>query len=314
MAHFLGMSNLRGRFERQYRCFSVMMMSQAKPHYEQGGKIFLPPDALEELSRLDIQYPMMFSLSNPGTGRVSHAGVLEFLAEPGRVYLPHWMMNNLLLSEGDMITITNVNLQVATFAKFQPCSVDFLDISNPKAVLENTLRNFSCLTTSDTIAIEYNSKVYEIRVLEVKPAGGSNAVSIIECDMQLDFAAPEGYVEPDYKGMKAAEEAKRAEEERDRVLRERKQAKQLAQEQRRFGGSAGQRLDGKKKKGAEDVSEAVEELVKKELGLGGFVPFSPGALIFPRPIGVDPETPTAEGNFEAFSGKGEALRKRSSKQ
>lgn len=42
-------------------------------------------------ARLDIQYPMLFSLSNPGAGRVSHAGVLEFLAEPGRVYLPHWV-------------------------------------------------------------------------------------------------------------------------------------------------------------------------------------------------------------------------------
>lgn len=50
------------------------------------------------------------------------------------------------------------------------------------SVLENCLRNFSCLTTGDVIAIKYNSKVYELCVLETKPG---NAVIIIECDMNV---------------------------------------------------------------------------------------------------------------------------------
>lgn len=33
-------------------------------------------------------------------------------------------------------------------------------------------------------------------ILETRPG---NAVSIIECDMDVDFAAPVGYEEPDYK-------------------------------------------------------------------------------------------------------------------
>lgn len=130
--------------------------------------------------------------------------------------------------------------------------------------------------------------------------------------MQLDFAPPEGYVEPDYKALKAAEEAKKAEEEKERMIQERKLAKRLAEEQRRFGG-AGQRLDGKKKKGAEEITDSVKELVQKQLGSGEFVPFRPGTLIFPRPVGLGPETPKADGEFQAFSGKGEALRKRGSK-
>ena len=44
------------------------------------------------------------------------------------------MMRNLLLNEGDLVEVENVSLQVATFTKFQPQSVDFLDITNPKAV------------------------------------------------------------------------------------------------------------------------------------------------------------------------------------
>ena len=44
------------------------------------------------------------------------------------------MMRNLLVEEGEIITVSNVSLQTCTYAKFQPQSVDFLDISDPKAV------------------------------------------------------------------------------------------------------------------------------------------------------------------------------------
>ena len=44
------------------------------------------------------------------------------------------MMKNLLLKEGEIIEVKYVNLEVARFVKFQPQSVDFLEISNPKAV------------------------------------------------------------------------------------------------------------------------------------------------------------------------------------
>lgn len=87
----------------------------------------------------------------------------------------------------------SASLPVATFAKFQPHSVDFLDLTNPKAVLESRLRNFACLSSGDVVAITYNNKVYEMSVLETKPA---SAVSVIECDLNVDFAAPVGYQEP----------------------------------------------------------------------------------------------------------------------
>lgn len=90
------------------------------------------------------------------------------------------MLNNLLLAEGDTVNVKSVSLKVANFAKFQPQHVSFLDISNPKAVLEKALRRFACLTVDDMIAITYNDNTYELKVLETKP---SNAVSIIECDM-----------------------------------------------------------------------------------------------------------------------------------
>lgn len=94
------------------------------------------------------------------------------------------MMHNLILEEGDIVQIESVSLPVATFSKFKPQSPDFLEITNQKAVLENALRNFACLTTGDIVAIKYNSKIYELCVLETKPG---NAVSIIECDMNVSI-------------------------------------------------------------------------------------------------------------------------------
>ncbi len=57
----------------------------------------------------------------------------------------------------------------------KPCNAmcqDFLDISNPKAVLEMTLRGFSCLTRGDCICLHYNNRKYYIDITEAKPQVG----------------------------------------------------------------------------------------------------------------------------------------------
>lgn len=40
---------------------------------------------------LHIDYPMLFELRNQGAERVSHCGVLEFIAEEGMIYMPYWV-------------------------------------------------------------------------------------------------------------------------------------------------------------------------------------------------------------------------------
>uniref|UniRef100_A0A9I9D5G6 Ubiquitin fusion degradation protein UFD1 N-terminal subdomain 2 domain-containing protein n=1 Tax=Cucumis melo TaxID=3656 RepID=A0A9I9D5G6_CUCME len=104
------------------------------------------------------------------------------------------MMENMLLQEGDLVRVKNVPLPKGTYVKLQPHTKDFLDISNPKAILETTLRNFSCLTTGDSIMVAYNNKKYYIDIVETKP---SNAISIIETDCEVDFAPPLDYKEPE---------------------------------------------------------------------------------------------------------------------
>lgn len=161
---------------------------------QRGDKILLPPSAFDTLARLNVDYPMLFQLTATSTSRHTHSGVLEFTAEEGCCYIPYWMMQNLLVEEGSLITVKNISLPKATFVKLQPQSVDFLEISNPKAVLEHALRNFSCVTLGDVIQIQYNDKNYHLALQQVQPA---DAACIIETDCQVDFDAPVGYVEPE---------------------------------------------------------------------------------------------------------------------
>ena len=61
--------------------------------------------------------------------------------------------------------------------------------------LETALRNFSCLTQGDIIEISYNSIVFDLLVMEVSPPG--SGISVVDTDLEVDFAAPVGYKEPE---------------------------------------------------------------------------------------------------------------------
>jgi len=132
---------------------------------------------------------MLFKITNLENHRSTHCGVLEFLPNNEQIcYVPHWIMKQLDIDEGNQIRIESVHsLPLATFACFQPQTKQFLDITNPKAVLERFLRNFNCLTKNDMISIEYLERTYQLLVVDLKPA---NVVSIIDCDLEVDFAVP----------------------------------------------------------------------------------------------------------------------------
>ncbi|KAJ2111177.1 ubiquitin fusion degradation protein [Coemansia sp. RSA 922] len=191
-----GLRMRQRQFSRYYSAYPVAAYPGNKADANYGGKIFMPASALEELSRLEIVYPMLFKLENDeaATSRRTHCGVLEFTAEEGRVYLPQWMMETLDLSPGSPVKVLNVALLHGSLVKLQPQSIDFLDISDHRAVLENALRKFSAMTVGDIVTIEYNNREYRIAVLETKPS--PSAINIVETDLSVDFAAPVGYVEP----------------------------------------------------------------------------------------------------------------------
>ncbi|KAL8057381.1 hypothetical protein ABFS82_04G180600 [Erythranthe guttata] len=178
-------------FEQCYRCYPASFI---KDDLERGDKVIMPASALDRLAKLNIDYPMLFEISNPRASKVTHCGVLEFTADEGLIYLPFSMMENMQLKDGDIVRVKNASLPKGTYVKMQPHKTDFLDVSNPKAVLETSLRSYTCLTTGDTIMVVHNNKEFYINILETKP---SNAISIIETDCEVDFAPPLDYKEPE---------------------------------------------------------------------------------------------------------------------
>jgi len=290
-------------FNTQYRCYPVAMLpGSERSDVEAGGKIIMPPSALDQLTRLNIVYPMLFKLSNKRNQRTTHCGVLEFVADEGKIYIPYWMMQNLMLEEGGLVQVESATLPVATFSKFQPLSKDFLDLTNPKAVLEMRLRHFACLSKGDIIAINYNNKVYELNVLETKPAA---AVSIIECDMNVEFEAPPGYVEPTVKPQPMEED----EPELD--------ISQMLPEDTGFiaFAGAGNRLDGKKKRTNSETEIQNRQLKEYVRGIPDYN-FEIGNIRFIRakkPKDKE-DKENKDDDFKAFDGKGQSLRQSKAKK
>ena len=60
---------------------------------------------------------MLFELSNVKQKKHTHCGVLEFTAEEGVCYIPYWMMQNLLLTEGDVVKLQYTKLEKGNFVK-----------------------------------------------------------------------------------------------------------------------------------------------------------------------------------------------------
>mmetsp|Transcript_39506 Transcript_39506/g.29179 ORF Transcript_39506/g.29179 Transcript_39506/m.29179 type:complete len:107 (+) Transcript_39506:161-481(+) len=105
----------------------------------------MPASALHELARLRITYPMMFMVTNPQLAKKTYCGVLEFSAEEGTCIFPIWMMNQLFLEDGSEIILRNTDLKKGRLIVLQPHETAFINLANPKAILEQELTNYACL-------------------------------------------------------------------------------------------------------------------------------------------------------------------------
>lgn len=292
MGFGMGMGMGMGRFAQSIKAFSAPFYEGADAskinEINYGGKILLPSSCLDVLIRLNIQYPMLFKLTNNRNNEMTHCGVLEFSAEEGKAYLPQWIMQQLGIDEGQIISIESASLPKATFARLKPQNIEFLQVTNMRAMLEVELRKFACLSEKDRIAVRYNDQTLEFLVVELKP---QKSVCIIECDVNLEFDEVEGY--------KAEEEGRKnqriekpsapppgeIDDEEDDEMPE--PSKKFAA----FGGS-GARLDGKIRRGGRTESTSsvggtgvVGGEKDKEERLPKIKPredYVPGSISFPR--------------------------------
>lgn len=168
------------------------------------------------------------------------------------------MMTQLGFSEGSQVRINGAALPKGKFVKLQPQEVTFLELSDPKAVLERALPNFTCLTKGDIIEISHQHIQLSFLIMETKP--DAEGINILNTDIEVDFAPPVGYVEPDYKAKAPASTmASKMGINVDQKVENSKAASQAGPSFSAFVGT-GQSLGGKRIKGKGTKGRQIEEV------------------------------------------------------
>jgi len=150
-----------------------------------GGKIILPESVLHKLNG-GIVIPSPFILKIVSGKRHVMCGVISFSGQNGHASVPEWVMKQLHVTANTCVTLYVLLKSLAKGERVlvQPLSTKFLDITDPKAVLERSLRNFACLTKNDTLNISYNNLIHPVLISDTKP---DHTINIIDCDLVVDF-------------------------------------------------------------------------------------------------------------------------------
>jgi ubiquitin fusion degradation protein 1 len=176
-------------------CFSLACCDKPKHVVDRiahSNKIFLPESMLYEFKQ--EPFPLYFKLTQPDYGVSTVCGVEEFTAPPGCFIVPHRIMEHLLICDGQNIDIQLCHPLKGTYLNLKPRKTAFIELSNPKAVLERFLsKDYPVVSVGDTISINHVDKIYHIDVVECKPG---NSIDILNTDVNLDFSTPTDYVEP----------------------------------------------------------------------------------------------------------------------
>jgi len=167
-------------------------ISKEKGIKRAADKLLLPPSAGNSLLRQEASKngAFFFELTN-GTGRRTHAGLLEFTGAEGFVGLPRKVVRCLWgpdAVESDCegpVSIAYHRLPKGTRAVFQPRSADFQTAvgDSIREVLETALRQHSALSVGDWIEVVSGDQSFDLRVRELEPA---SAVSVIDTELEAE--------------------------------------------------------------------------------------------------------------------------------
>ncbi len=184
----------------QLTCFSYACSSQPEEltqRVKYSNKILLPPSILYQLNQTDnMDQTLFFKVINKENNFGQVCGVQEFSSPPGVVHVPYHIMEGLGLKEGSVVNIELCTPPDGSYIKLQPHLTEFINLPDPKALLEKALSvNYPVVTEGHTITIhnEENNKVYHIDIVKTEP---SPIIKIIDVNINVDFDPPLDYVPP----------------------------------------------------------------------------------------------------------------------
>lgn len=138
----------------------------------------------------DLELPLIFEVKTL-FGRKTHCAIYEFIEglPAMNVLLPKWLMDDLDMEEREPVRVRGVGLDLITYVKVQPHSVEFYQAvqdsgQEVQKLLTESLSRFSALTEDTAVPIAIGGKRYSVQVVELRPRG---SVRIIDMDVQHHF-------------------------------------------------------------------------------------------------------------------------------
>lgn len=188
----------RMSFRTNLSCFSFTCSTQPEEltkRLRSSNKILLPPSVLYELNQQDLSDNIMFfKVSNKELNFGIVCGVQEFSSPPGICHIPYHIMEHIGIKEAQEVEIEKVSLDQGSYIKLRPHKTAFINLSNPKEILEKVMSSdYPVVSQGQTIEIYYEEIKYLIDIVETKP---DVSISIINTDINIDFEEPLDYVEP----------------------------------------------------------------------------------------------------------------------
>lgn len=176
-------------------CFSYACSSQSPELIQRvkySNKILLPPSILYKLQ--DETTTLFFKITNKENSFGQVCGVQEFTAPPGVVHIPYHIMEGIGLKEGSQVDIQLTTPPNGSYIKLRPHKTAFIELPDPKSLLEEALSsNYPVVTEGHTIAVynKENETVYHIDIIKTEP---TSIIKIIDVNIDVDFDPPLDYV------------------------------------------------------------------------------------------------------------------------
>ena len=138
----------------------------------------------------ELSLPLTFEVTTR-LGRKTHCAIFEFIngLPDEHVLLPKWLMDDLGISEREILRVRGVALELITEVRIQPHAVDFYEAVRNSgrevhALLTESLARFSCLTEDTAVPIDIAGSFFQVQIIKLRPHG---AVRIIDTDVQHHF-------------------------------------------------------------------------------------------------------------------------------
>ncbi|KAJ1955114.1 hypothetical protein EC988_002063 [Linderina pennispora] len=152
-----------------------------------SDKVYLPSSYLSALlEKRSIESPLLFRVSY--RAKQLFCGVREFSFDEGYVGIPHWLVDDDRLSEGDSVIVENIELSKGTFTRLHALDSSAQSIRDMRSLLEAHMRaNLTVLFPGETVEVPVGGmhEPVKFRVVEVEPS--NEAVDIVDTDLSVDI-------------------------------------------------------------------------------------------------------------------------------